>query len=71
MSSLAICSGEISTTVDGVATCSTGWMQATYILPFDVTQLDPVVALGFSDRVYALFNSLGNRLGTHSTCKCN
>lgn len=49
-----ICSGVVSTLSNGAATCSTGWMTQLSSLPFDVSQIDPVVATALFGGGFAL-----------------
>lgn len=47
MSMTLTCEAEIGvTSVNGVdvPTCSSGWVQSFYILPFDPSQIDPMIA---------------------------
>lgn len=47
MSMTLTCEAEIAVTnINGVdvPTCSSGWVQSLYILPFDPSQIDPIVA---------------------------
>ena len=47
MSTTITCDSAITiTTVSGVdvPTCSSGWVQSLYILPFDPAQIDPMIA---------------------------
>lgn len=47
MSNTLTCDAEISVVnVSGVdvPTCSSGWVQSFYILPFDPAQIDPMIA---------------------------
>lgn len=39
-----ICNGEITQAVDSFPVCSTGWVAQLASLPFDLSQIDPVIA---------------------------
>jgi len=47
MSYTLSCDGTISVNAYGGATCSTGWSQIEAPLPFDVSQIDPAVAINY------------------------
>jgi len=47
MSYTLSCDGTISVNANGGATCSTGWAQIEAPLPFEVSQIDPAVAINY------------------------
>lgn len=42
-----VCEGTVIITVDGAPDCSTGWHTQVAVAPFDMSQIDPVVATAF------------------------
>lgn len=44
MNYFPVCSGNILENSDGSLSCSAGWVQQVAQVPFDVGQIDPVVA---------------------------
>jgi hypothetical protein len=47
MAELAICDGVLSPNANGTIDCTGTWMTATYVPPFDISQIDPAVATAF------------------------
>lgn len=50
-----VCTGTVSFLSDGSPTCSTGWATHLMPVPFDVSQIDPVVATAFFTAGFTLF----------------
>lgn len=61
MSTIAYCTGQIveaefqGQPIVGSVSCSTGWITAAYVPPFDVSQIDPLVFSGFFLAGFVLF----------------
>jgi hypothetical protein len=54
MSKIIVCEGDI-TIVDNSPQCDTGWTQSTHVAPFQITDIDPIVATGMFTTGFALF----------------
>ena len=64
MQNALICNGEISTSFEGVAHCSSNWELLPIVEPFDIEQLDPAVlgqffGVGFTLVATALLIGIG------------
>ena len=55
MAIMAVCEGVISESVEGAATCSTGWVTQVASVPFDASQIDPTVATALFGAGFGLF----------------
>lgn len=53
-SSQLICPGSISFDFDGNPICESGWLTQIALVPFDISQIDPVVATAFFGAGFAL-----------------
>jgi len=49
------CEGVISEGQEGAATCSTGWISQLSSIPFDASQIDPLIATAMFGGGFALF----------------
>jgi hypothetical protein len=54
MSKILVCAGEI-TIVNENPRCDTGWTTSTHVAPFQLTDIDPIVATGIFSTGFALF----------------
>lgn len=55
MSLALVCDGLISLDGNGAPLCSTGWLSQTATIPFDASQIDPMVATAMFGAGFSLF----------------
>lgn len=54
MSVVLVCDGTV-TESNGYPLCDTGWTVATHVAPFQISDIDPLVATGMFSTGFALF----------------
>ncbi|HTF85334.1 MAG TPA: hypothetical protein VL987_12200 [Cellvibrio sp.] len=50
-----VCAGTIELTAEGAATCSSGWMTQTVVVPFDPSAIDPSIVAAMFGAGFLLF----------------
>ena len=47
MNSIIVCAEQITTNIDGYPICSSGWLTSVQSIPFDISQINPVLIAEF------------------------